>query len=222
MISGSSLTQTQIAEALQAFGLRAGDIVFVHSSLSSIGTTEGGANTVVDAFLEVLGPEGILVVPMFTFAHGQEPSPVFNLLATRSLQRWAGLRSAPGYGPARDEAATCYALSLLWVCTRTRSQPSTGHRLGLSTVPFGSSTNWTPTSCCWVCPIYAVLFFTFWSSSYKSLTASVGKRRRESGTRMAQNGRFLRWSTRPSQASRAMISTSLGNTGRTGILLHTY
>jgi len=68
----------QIAEALQTLGLQAGHIVFVHSSLSSIGYVEGGADTVVDAFLDVLGSTGTLVVPTFTFSHGGKLDPVFD------------------------------------------------------------------------------------------------------------------------------------------------
>ena len=47
----NSLTRDQIAAALRALGLPAGAIVFTHSSMSSIGYVEGGADTIVDAFL---------------------------------------------------------------------------------------------------------------------------------------------------------------------------
>ena len=47
-------------------GFEPGDRVMVHSSLSSMGHVEGGAGTVVQAFLDVLGPEGTLMVPTFT------------------------------------------------------------------------------------------------------------------------------------------------------------
>ncbi|MDD5729056.1 MAG: AAC(3) family N-acetyltransferase [Victivallales bacterium] len=46
-------------------GLKTGDIVLLHSSLGSIGRVEGGPDTVIDAFLETLGPEGTLAVPVF-------------------------------------------------------------------------------------------------------------------------------------------------------------
>ena len=72
------MKQEQIAEALQTLGLGSGHIVFVHSSLSSIGYVEGGADAVVDAFLEVLGSTGTLVVPTFTFSHGGKLDPVFD------------------------------------------------------------------------------------------------------------------------------------------------
>ena len=74
----NSLTRDQIAAALRALGLPAGAIVFTHSSMSSIGYVEGGADTIVDAFLDILSPEGTLVVPTFTFAHGNDDNRVFD------------------------------------------------------------------------------------------------------------------------------------------------
>lgn len=75
----SSLTQERTAAALRALGLPAAAILFVHSSMSSMGYVEGGADAIVDAFLDVLGPEGTLVAPTFTFAHGRSDNPVFDL-----------------------------------------------------------------------------------------------------------------------------------------------
>ncbi|MBN2308539.1 MAG: AAC(3) family N-acetyltransferase [Candidatus Hydrogenedentes bacterium] len=59
------MTQREIEAGLRELGLGAGDIVLLHSSLRSFGRVDGGARTVVDAFLAVLGPEGTLVVPTF-------------------------------------------------------------------------------------------------------------------------------------------------------------
>ena len=72
------LTQERIGASLRALGLRTGDIVFVHSSLSSMGHVEGGADAVVDAFLDVLGPSGTLVVPTFTDFHKVATDSVFD------------------------------------------------------------------------------------------------------------------------------------------------
>jgi len=72
------LTQEQIASELQKLGIQAGSIVFVHSSLSSMGYVEGGADTVVNAILSVLSSEGTLVVPTFTFSHGRVANSVFD------------------------------------------------------------------------------------------------------------------------------------------------
>ena len=72
------MKQEQIADALKTLGVQTGHIVFVHSSLSSIGYVTGGADAVVDAFLDVLGSTGTLVVPTFTFSHGGKLNPVFD------------------------------------------------------------------------------------------------------------------------------------------------
>jgi len=64
------VTKEDIVAGLKELGLRSGDTVVVHSSLSSFGRVEGGADTVVDAILEVLGAEGTLVVPTFNFEPG--------------------------------------------------------------------------------------------------------------------------------------------------------
>ena len=59
------LTRRDISDALSDLGLPRGAVVFMHSSLSSIGEVDGGADTVVDAVLDVLGPDGTLAVPTF-------------------------------------------------------------------------------------------------------------------------------------------------------------
>lgn len=56
-----------IVEACVKAGLKAGDVILVHSAMRPIGQVENGAETVVDALLEVVGPGGTLVAPAFTF-----------------------------------------------------------------------------------------------------------------------------------------------------------
>ena len=62
MTSPASLTRDDIAEGLRRLGLGAGMIVEVHSSLSSLGWVEGGAETVVDALMGGVGERGALVM----------------------------------------------------------------------------------------------------------------------------------------------------------------
>ena len=54
-----------IARQLTSLGLRRGDCVMMHSSLSALGPVEGGAETVVDAIRDAIGPDGTLIVPAF-------------------------------------------------------------------------------------------------------------------------------------------------------------
>ena len=50
----------------------------MHSSLSSMGYVEGGADTVIDAFLHVLSPQGTFCVPTIVYA-AQGPRPPFDV-----------------------------------------------------------------------------------------------------------------------------------------------
>lgn len=67
------LTKRGIVEALRGLGLRRGDSVLVHSSLSALGWVVGGPVAVIDALLEVLGERGTLVMPTHT-SENTEPS----------------------------------------------------------------------------------------------------------------------------------------------------
>ena len=60
------LTRSEMVAGLRQLGLGSGDIVEVHSSLSSFGWVEGGADTVVDALMRVVGKEGTLVMAAYT------------------------------------------------------------------------------------------------------------------------------------------------------------
>lgn len=74
----AGLTAPELAGALRRLGLAAGRTVLVHSALRTLGRVEGGAETVVDALLDVVGPKGTLVAPAFTFVHEIEPEPIID------------------------------------------------------------------------------------------------------------------------------------------------
>ena len=74
----SGLSREEIVTGLHALGLQAGNVVLVHSAMRTFGHIDGGADTVVDAFLEVLGPRGTLVTPAFTFCHEREEEPIID------------------------------------------------------------------------------------------------------------------------------------------------
>ena len=58
-------TQQQLVDDLTDIGLPAGSAVLVHASLNAVGPMEGGTETLVAAFREVLGAAGTLLVPAF-------------------------------------------------------------------------------------------------------------------------------------------------------------
>lgn len=85
---GDSVTRDDVVDALRAVGLVAGDGVFVHSSLSRLGHVEGGSATVLEAFDEVLGPDGVVAMPAFPLVGGTveflSADPVFDVRSTPS------------------------------------------------------------------------------------------------------------------------------------------
>ena len=60
------LTKSDVVQDLKALGVKEGMRLIVHASLRSMGTIENGASTLIEAFREVLGAEGTLMVPTFT------------------------------------------------------------------------------------------------------------------------------------------------------------
>lgn len=70
------ITRESLVRDLRALGLRAGDTVYVHSSMKKIGWMAEGPETLLHALLEVLGEEGTLAVPNHTLSFpgwGREP-----------------------------------------------------------------------------------------------------------------------------------------------------
>ena len=87
----TSVTRADIVAAILSVGVRPGDLLQVHSSLSRLGYVEGGAETVVDALVEVVGPEGTVMVPTFNHGHVEifEPAetPSKNGAITEALRK---------------------------------------------------------------------------------------------------------------------------------------
>jgi len=83
------LTKEDIKKGLKKLGLRRGDVVLVHSSLSSFGYVVGGANTVINALLETVGHKGTVVVPTLTGSEKLSANnpPVFD---PESTPCWTG------------------------------------------------------------------------------------------------------------------------------------
>lgn len=59
----TTVTRSDITAALGAIGVMPGNICLFHSSFKSFGRVEGGAESVIAGFEDLLGKEGTLVVP---------------------------------------------------------------------------------------------------------------------------------------------------------------
>jgi aminoglycoside 3-N-acetyltransferase len=115
----------RIATDLRAAGVRPGGVLLVHSSLSSMGHVVGGPETVILGLLEVLGPEGTLLMPALSYEHVTTKNPIFDARRTpsnvgaipESFRKRAGTRrsmhpthSVCGVGPRTAELLGDHAL----------------------------------------------------------------------------------------------------------------
>lgn len=106
------LTKDDIKAGLRHLGVEGGMVLMVHSSLSALGEVEGGADTVIEALIETVGPSGTVMMPAMggapIFDVGETPSNVG--VITDSFWRRDGVirsihptHSAAGVGPLAEQ-----------------------------------------------------------------------------------------------------------------------
>lgn len=72
-------TQMQLQEQIEAMGILPTDTLLIHSSMKAIGPVEGGADTVLDAFMDYMH-RGLLVFPTHTWHQINDEYNVFDVL----------------------------------------------------------------------------------------------------------------------------------------------
>lgn len=73
-----AITKQEIISGLRDLGVQPGMVLMAHSSLGAFQHIENGADTVIDALIEAVGPEGTLLMPAMGGA------PIFDVDATPS------------------------------------------------------------------------------------------------------------------------------------------
>ena len=76
-MQAEELTLRMLVESFEEGGLRKGDSLVIHSSLKTLGKVYGGADTVIDALREVVGPSGNLLFPTFNYTRPL-PKPYYD------------------------------------------------------------------------------------------------------------------------------------------------
>lgn len=64
--SDGSISKERLIKDFNSIGLEKGDLIFVHSSLRSIGFVDNGPISVIEAIMDVIGSTGTLVFPTFS------------------------------------------------------------------------------------------------------------------------------------------------------------
>src|SRR5919112_906881 len=91
---GMLVTRSRLARDLKRLGVRSGEAVMVHCRMSALGHVLGGAESVVRALLDALGPEGTIMA--YT---GWQDAPPDDLDALDEESRSAYLEEHPAYDP---------------------------------------------------------------------------------------------------------------------------
>lgn len=78
----SVVTREDLKNGFLTLGIHAGMKVMVHSSLKSFGYVEGGADAVIDVLMELLTPEGILMMPSFNHEAPYNKGDIFDVRTT--------------------------------------------------------------------------------------------------------------------------------------------
>jgi len=89
-----------LTEDLQVLGVKQGEMLYVKVSMNSIGYVIGGAKTLVDALLEVVGPTGTIITNSFVTCY---PLPLSNKNAQKISDRYT-----LSYAGAFANAMTCH------------------------------------------------------------------------------------------------------------------
>ena len=76
------VTKELLKKGFAELGIKAGMKIMVHSSLKSFGYVEGGADTVIDALMELLTPEGTLMMPSFNHEAPYFEGDIFDVTKT--------------------------------------------------------------------------------------------------------------------------------------------
>ena len=119
------VTRSRLARDLAHHGLRPGAVAMVHCRMSALGHVVGGAQTVILALLDVLGPGGTLVA--YT---GWQDEPPEDLAALDDEARRIYLEEHPAYDPRvalsrRDHGRIPEALRT-WPGARHSGHPEAG------------------------------------------------------------------------------------------------
>lgn len=88
-----TVTRDQIVQGLRSLGVGEGMVLMAHVSLSAIGQVAGGAEAVISALLEALGPTGTLAMPAMSSEQPfrVESSPSNVGAVTERFRSWPGV-----------------------------------------------------------------------------------------------------------------------------------
>lgn len=79
----ANYNKQQLKDQLESMGLKGDETILIHSSMKSIGEVDGGADAVLDAWMEYF-KDGLLLLPTHTWKTVNADNPVYNPQTTPS------------------------------------------------------------------------------------------------------------------------------------------
>ena len=79
----ANYNKQQLKDQLESMGLKGDETILIHSSMKAIGAVDGGADTVLDAWMEYF-KDGLLLLPTHTWKTVNADNPVYNPQTTPS------------------------------------------------------------------------------------------------------------------------------------------
>lgn len=143
----TTVTLAQLLSDLRRLGISPGSVLAVHASLSSLGYVQGGAETVIAALMEAVGPEGTLVMLHDRFS---PPVPLDEADRTAGVTwkvrklPWSDLQAHTGMGriadtfaqrpdvargPQRQHVLVAWGRRAGWLCQGWQSIMDAGGRI---------------------------------------------------------------------------------------------
>ena len=92
-------TSDKLIQDFTELGVQKGDTLFIHSSFKSLGTVEGGADTVISALEAAIGQDGLILMPSFNLRPSSEERVAsWDVATTPSTVGWLTefFRQMPG------------------------------------------------------------------------------------------------------------------------------
>jgi len=95
---GDIITKDRLIIDLKSMGINNGDILMVHSSLSSMGYVDGGPGTIVDSLFDIVGDTGTILMPVY---------PIFG-------DWWEFIQSDPIFDPLNSPSSLGKITDTFW------------------------------------------------------------------------------------------------------------
>lgn len=128
------ITRSRMANDLRRLGLTAGETVMLHASVKAIGWIVGGPDMVIQAVLDVLGPEGTLMM----YVKCEDPLDGFDFWSVERKQAY--LDEYPAFDPERSRALRSW--SILTEYLRTWPGACRSNHPEASIVAVGGKAEW--------------------------------------------------------------------------------